>query len=102
MSDNSPEPWSPSPRPPVIGENLKHPRAAKGLKNPKHPRTAKRFKDPPVDPRAAKRLGRQRETDENNIRILWDLFVPKDEEDGLKKDRLATSMFRRLELSFSG
>jgi len=41
-----------------------------------------------MDPRAAKRLERQRRTDEDNIKVLWDLFVPKGEKAALKKDRL--------------
>jgi len=41
-----------------------------------------------VDPRAAKRLERQRRTDEDNIKVLLDMFVPKSEEPMLKKNRL--------------
>jgi hypothetical protein len=94
-------PCSPSSRLPVNRDNLKNTRAAKGLKNPKHASTTKRHKVP-MDPKAAKRLGSQRQTDDENIRVLWDLFVPKNEEVGLKKDRLAMSMSRPLELSISG
>lgn len=84
-----------SPRLPISGprgngrliESPKIPRAAKGLNNPKYARTAKRHKDP-VDLRAATRLGKQRKTDEENILVLWDLFVPKSEKVGYKKHRL--------------
>lgn len=84
--------WSPSSL--RNGENLGDTGAARGLKSPKHGRTSKRHRDP-MDPRAAKRLERQRKTDEDNIKILWNLFVPKDEKPPLKKDRLETSTSRR-------
>ena len=86
--------WSPSSGPLRNGENLGDTGAARGLKSPKHGRTSKRHRDP-VDPRAARRLERQRKTDEDNIKILWGLFVPKDEKISLKKDRLETSTSRR-------
>lgn len=80
--------WSPSSRSLRNGENLRDTGPARGLlKSPKHGRTSKRHKDP-MDPRAAKRLERQRRTDEDNIKVLWNLFVPKGEKAALKKDRL--------------
>lgn len=89
-----PSPWLASSRPHGDGKNLRIPGAARGLKDPKHARTSKRHKDA-VDPRAARRLERQRKTDEENINILWNLFVPKGETQGLKKNRLEMSMSRR-------
>ncbi|KAH8989546.1 hypothetical protein EDB92DRAFT_848490 [Lactarius akahatsu] len=61
------------------------PGAAKGLKN--YARTGKRNRDA-VDKKAAKRLKGQREMDEEYIVALWNLFVPKSENVGMKKDRL--------------
>ncbi|KAH8989544.1 hypothetical protein EDB92DRAFT_1947265 [Lactarius akahatsu] len=62
-------------------------RAAKGLNNHKYARTGKRDRDA-VDKKAAKRLKGQREMDEESIAALWNLFVPKSENVGMKKDRL--------------
>ncbi|KAF8268523.1 hypothetical protein EI94DRAFT_1143238 [Lactarius quietus] len=80
-------PWLQSSRPLRDGGNLSDPVAAKGLKSPKCGRTSKRHKGP-MDPRAARRLEKQRRTDEDNIKVLWNLFVPKGEKPVLKKDRL--------------
>ncbi|KAH9043515.1 hypothetical protein EDB83DRAFT_2523812 [Lactarius deliciosus] len=63
--------------------------AAKGLNNHKYARTGKRNRDA-VDKKAAKRLKGQREMDDENIAALWNLFVPKSENVGMKKDRLET------------
>ncbi|KAH8994122.1 hypothetical protein EDB86DRAFT_3169352 [Lactarius hatsudake] len=65
--------------------------AAKGLNSHKYARTGKRNRDA-TDKKAAKRLKGQREMDEENIVALWNLFVPKSENVGMKKDRLKTSM----------
>lgn len=89
-----PSPWSASSRPPGEGRNLRGPGAARGLKDPKHARSSKRRKAP-MDLRAAKRLEEQRKSDEENIKILWNLFVPKGEKADLKKERLQMSMSRR-------
>ncbi|KAH9172635.1 hypothetical protein EDB89DRAFT_2069533 [Lactarius sanguifluus] len=61
--------------------------AAEGLTNPKCARTGKRNRDA-VDKKAAKRLQGQRESDEEYILALLDLFVPKSEQGSLKKYRL--------------
>ncbi|KAH9029028.1 hypothetical protein EDB84DRAFT_1497115 [Lactarius hengduanensis] len=61
--------------------------AAKGINNHKYARTGKRNRDA-VDKKAAKRLKGQREMDEEYIAALWNLFVPKGENVGMKKDRL--------------
>lgn len=90
-----------STRPPGDGqliENRKNTRAGKGPKSPKYARTAKRHN--PMDPKAAKRLERQRKTDEEYIAALWNLFVPKGENVGLKKHRLEKSMSRRWNCLF--
>jgi hypothetical protein len=53
----------------------------------------------PRDSRAAKRLRRQRESDDDNIERLMNLFVPKSVERGMKKDRLSLGIvlsFRKL------
>ncbi|KAH9172638.1 hypothetical protein EDB89DRAFT_1905949 [Lactarius sanguifluus] len=65
--------------------------ASKGPNNHKYARTGKRNRDA-VDKKAAKRLKGQREIDDEYIAALWNLFVPKSENVGMKKDRLEKSM----------
>ncbi|KAI0248329.1 hypothetical protein BJV78DRAFT_825330 [Lactifluus subvellereus] len=52
-----------------------------------HTRKRKRVAEP-KDPKAAKRLRGQRQNDEDSIQALYDMFVPKGVEAGLKKNRL--------------
>ena len=55
-------------------------------------RSGKRKRDAPQkDPRAAKRLRSQRQSDEENFKELWQLVAPDGAENVPKKDRLATS-----------
>ncbi|KAH8994121.1 hypothetical protein EDB86DRAFT_1284827 [Lactarius hatsudake] len=74
-----------SPLPQGTGPPGETPGAAKGLNN--YVRTGKRNRDA-VDKKAAKRLKGQREVDGEYIAVLWNLFVPKSENIGMKKDRL--------------
>ncbi|KAH9029993.1 hypothetical protein EDB84DRAFT_1495398 [Lactarius hengduanensis] len=76
-----------SPLLPGTGPPGETPGAAKGINNHKYARTGKRNRDA-VDKKAAKRLKGQREMDEEYIVALWNLFVPKSENVGMKKDRL--------------
>ncbi|KAI9436653.1 hypothetical protein H4582DRAFT_2078283 [Lactarius indigo] len=92
-NDISPEsPLLPDTKSPGNGrlmQSRKAPGAAKGPKNPKYSRTSKRHKEP-MDLKAASRLQGRREKDEKDILALWNLFVPKSENIGMKKDRLET------------
>jgi hypothetical protein len=85
---SSASPRIPSSRPLRNGDN------SGAARTPQRGRTSRRH-TAPVDPRAAKRLEKQRRTDEENIKVLLDLFVPKGEEPLLKKNRLEMSMSRR-------
>jgi hypothetical protein len=60
-----------------------------------HSRKRKRIAEP-KDPRAAKRLQRQRQSDAHYLKVLEDLVVPKGEADVMKKDRLRRGIVPRL------
>jgi hypothetical protein len=56
--------------------------------NERHTNKRKRMNEP-KDPTAARRLRRQREIDDENIKTLEDLFIPKNAEPVMKKQRLS-------------
>ena len=85
QNSSSASPWISSSRPLRNGDN------SGAARNPLRGKTSRRH-TAPVDPRAAKRLEKQRRTDEENIKVLLDLFVPKNEAPSMKKNRLEISM----------
>jgi len=88
--------------PSLAGQTL--PQQGNSSAAPKAPRKKRRTGQrkraaKPKDPEAAERLRSRRESDDEHIEDLLELFVPGDERDGPKKDRLRLSTSQSLCLS---